>query len=64
MQNFPALTYTFFSRKKDVHDNGVDCGRLEPGMRNYYELYTAIKNNRKKSAATFKQELLIMFLFQ
>ena len=31
-------------------------------MRKYDELYTAIKNDRKKSAPTFNQELLKMFL--
>ncbi len=33
-------------------------------MRKYDELFTAIKNNRKKSAPTFNQELLKMFLLQ
>jgi hypothetical protein len=33
-------------------------------MRKYNELYTAIKNNRKKSVATYNQELLKMFLSQ
>ena len=31
-------------------------------MRKYDELYTGIKNDRKKSAPTFNQELLKMFL--
>jgi hypothetical protein len=31
-------------------------------MRKYDELYRAIKNDRKKSAPTFNQELLKMFL--
>ena len=31
-------------------------------MRKYDELYMAIKNDRKKSAPTFNQELLKMFL--
>jgi hypothetical protein len=33
-------------------------------MRKYDELYTAIKNDRKKSAPTFNQELLKMFLLR
>ena len=33
-------------------------------MRKYDEIYTAIKNDRKKSAPTFNQELLKMFLLQ
>jgi hypothetical protein len=33
-------------------------------MRKYDELYTAIKNNRKKSATTFNHELLKMILSQ
>jgi hypothetical protein len=33
-------------------------------MRKYDELYTAVKHNRKKSAPTFNQELLKMFLSQ
>jgi hypothetical protein len=38
------------------------CGWSEPGMRKYNEFYTAIKKDRKKSAPTFNQELLKMFL--
>jgi hypothetical protein len=33
-------------------------------MRKYDELYTTIKNDKKKSAPTFNQELLKMFLLQ
>jgi hypothetical protein len=54
-----------FSRNKGAHDNGGGCGWSEPaGMRKYDELYTAIKNDRKKSAPTFNQELLKMFLMR
>jgi hypothetical protein len=54
--------YTF-SRNKGAHDNGGGCGWSQAGMRKYDELYTAIKNDRKKSAApTFNKELLKMFL--
>jgi hypothetical protein len=53
-----------FSRNKGAHDTGGDCGWSEPGMRKYNELYTAIKNDRKKSAPTFNQKLLKMFLSQ
>jgi hypothetical protein len=54
--------YTF-SRNKGAHDNEAVVGHRLGGMRKYNELYMAIKNDRKKSAApTFNQELLKMFL--
>jgi hypothetical protein len=62
-QNFPASTYSF-SRNKCAHYNGGGCGWSEPGMRKNNELYTSIKNKTKKSAPTFNQELLKMFLLQ
>jgi hypothetical protein len=62
-QNFPAPIYTF-STNRGAHDNGGGGGWSEPGMRKYDELYTAIKNDIKKSAPTFNQELLKMFLSQ
>jgi hypothetical protein len=63
LQNFPAPTYTF-SRNKGAHDNWGGCGWSEPGMRKYHEIYTAIKNDTKKSAPKINQELLKMFLSQ
>ncbi|KAI2513513.1 hypothetical protein MHU86_987 [Fragilaria crotonensis] len=59
-EKMPPL-YTF-SRNKGAHDNGGGCGWSQAGMRKYDELYMAIKNDRKKSAQTFNQELLKMFL--
>jgi hypothetical protein len=56
--------YTF-SRNKGAHDNGGGCGWSQAGMRKHDELYIAIKNDRKKSAApTFNQELLKMNLLR
>ena len=56
--------YTFSRNKGGAHDNGGGCGWSEAGMMKYDELYAAIKNDRKKSAPTFNQELLKMFLSQ
>ncbi|KAI2508980.1 hypothetical protein MHU86_5475 [Fragilaria crotonensis] len=60
-KNLPPPLYTF-SRNKGAHDNGGGCDWSQAGMRKYDELYMAIKNDRKKSAQTFNQELLKMFL--
>jgi hypothetical protein len=63
LQNFPASTLHLL-QEQGAHDNGGGCGWSEPGMMKYNELYTAIKNDGKKSAPTFNQELLKMFLLQ
>jgi hypothetical protein len=60
---FASLASSFYLlQDKGAQDNGGGCGWSEPGMRKYDELYAAIKKDRKKSAPTFNQELLEMFL--